>query len=378
MTQSVASMIAAERIALPVAERERAAKATAARISNRVVVGGKLLPAVTGERFEVENPANAEVIGYAPRCGDADVARAVEAAAAALPRWSALPPRQRSTLLLETASLLEREAESIAQLSALETGNALATQTRGEARSMVDIIRFFAGLASELKGKTIPWTPGRFLFTKRVPVGVVGAIIPWNAPLMLTASKIGPALAAGNTVVLKTAEQAPLAVLRVFELLQEVLPPGVANVISGYGEEAGKPLVEHPSVRKVTFTGSSAVGVQIMHYAADKLIPVTAELGGKNPNIVLPDADLDLAIPASSRGCVCSARDNPAQPVPASTFTRTSIAKSSIDWSRRSAPAASAIRSTTPPKLVRLSPPNSWRASSATSKWPGKRRVRAF
>lgn len=287
---------------MPVAERERAAKATAARISNRVVVGGKLLPAVTGERFEVENPASAEVIGYAPRCGDADVARAVEAAAAALPRWSALPPRQRSTLLLETASLLEREAELIAQLSALETGNALATQTRGEARSMVDIIRFFAGLASELKGKTIPWTPGRFLFTKRVPVGVVGAIIPWNAPLMLTASKIGPALAAGNTVVLKTAEQAPLAVLRVFELLQEVLPPGVANVISGCGEEAGKPLVEHPSVRKVTFTGSSAVGVQIMHYAADKLIPVTAELGGKNPNIVLPDADLDLAIPGIIQG----------------------------------------------------------------------------
>ena len=191
---------------------------------------------------------------------------------------------------------------SIAELSALETGNALATQTRGEARSMVDIVRFFAGLASELKGKTIPWTPGRFLFTKRVPVGVVGAIIPWNAPLMLTSSKIGPALAAGNTVVLKTAEQAPLAVLRVVELLQEVLPPGVANVISGFGEEAGKPLVEHPLVRKVTFTGSSAVGMQIMHYAADKLIPVTAELGGKNPNIVLPDADLDLAIPGIIQG----------------------------------------------------------------------------
>ena len=167
---------------------------------------------------------------------------------------------------------------------------------------MVDIVRFFAGLASELKGKTVPWTPGRFLFTKRVPVGVVGAIIPWNAPLMLTASKIGPALAAGNTVVLKTAEQAPLAVLRVFELLQGVLPPSVANVISGYGEEAGKPLVEHPLVRKVTFTGSSAVGMQIMHYAADKLIPVTAELGGKNPNIVLPDADLDLAIPGIIQG----------------------------------------------------------------------------
>jgi acyl-CoA reductase-like NAD-dependent aldehyde dehydrogenase len=304
MTQAAASVAAADQgnMSTIAAEREHAAKAMAARLSDRIVVGGKLTASITGERFEVENPANAEVIGHAPRCRAADVDRAVDAAAAAFPRWSAMPPRQRSTLMLEMASRLEREAEALAQLSALETGNALATQTRGEAKAMVDILRFFAGLASEVKGKTIPWTPARFLFTKRVPVGVVGAIIPWNAPLMLTASKIGPALAAGNTVVLKTAEQAPLAVLRVFELMQEVLPAGVANVISGFGEEAGKPLVEHPLIRKVTFTGSSAVGVQIMHYAADKLIPVTAELGGKNPNIVMPDADLDLAVPGIIQG----------------------------------------------------------------------------
>jgi acyl-CoA reductase-like NAD-dependent aldehyde dehydrogenase len=205
-------------------------------------------------------------------------------------------------MLLELAQRLEREVEPLAQLSSLETGNALATQTRGEAKTMVDILRFFAGLASEMKGKTVPWTPSRFLYTKREPVGVVGGIIPWNAPLMQTACKIGPALAAGNTVVLKTAEQAPLAVLRVFELIQEVLPPGVANVISGFGEEAGKPLCQHPLVRKITFTGSSAVGAQIMHYAADKFISVTAELGGKNPNIVMPDADLDLAVPGIIQG----------------------------------------------------------------------------
>ena len=167
---------------------------------------------------------------------------------------------------------------------------------------MVDILRFYAGLASEVKGKTIPWAPSRFLYTKRVPVGVVGGIIPWNAPLMQSACKIGPALAAGNTVVLKTAEQAPLAVLRVFELIQEILPPGVANVISGFGEEAGKPLVKHPKVRKITFTGSSAVGAEIMRDAADKFISVTAELGGKNPNIVMPDADLDLAVPGIIQG----------------------------------------------------------------------------
>jgi acyl-CoA reductase-like NAD-dependent aldehyde dehydrogenase len=284
------------------ADRERAAKAMAERLSNRVVVGGRLSTALANDRFPVENPATAEVIGWAPRCGEPDVNRAVEAASAAFPAWSRIPARQRSVLLLKVADRLEQEAESLAQLSALETGNALATQTRGEVRTMVDILRFFAGLASEVKGKTIPWTEGRFLYTKRQPVGVVAGIIPWNAPMMQSSCKVGPALASGNTVVLKTAEQAPLGVLRAFELMQEILPPGVANVISGYGEEAGKPLVKHPLVRKITFTGSSAVGAEIARDAADKFISVTAELGGKNPNIVLPDADLDLAVPGIIQG----------------------------------------------------------------------------
>ncbi|MCB1488352.1 MAG: aldehyde dehydrogenase family protein [Bauldia sp.] len=283
-------------------ERERTAKATAARLSDRVVVDGRLSEALSGESFSVENPANGEVIGSAPRCREADVERAVQSAQKAFPAWAAIPTRQRSALMLEMAQRLEAEVESLAQLSSLETGNALATQTRGEAKTMIDILRYFAGLASEVQGKTTPWAPGKFLYTKRVPVGVVGAIIPWNAPLMQSACKIGPALAAGNTVVLKTAEQAPLAVLRVFELIQEVLPPGVANLISGFGEEAGKPLCEHPLIRKISFTGSSAVGAQIMHYAADKFITVTAELGGKNPNIVMPDADLDLAVAGIIQG----------------------------------------------------------------------------
>jgi len=284
------------------AERERRAKELAARLSRRLVIGGRLVRAIAEETFPVDNPGNGEIIGDAARCRTADVNRAVETAAAAFPAWAAMPARERSTLLIEAANRLEREAEAIACLSSLETGNAIATQTRGEARTMVDILRFFAGMASETKGKTVPWTPRRFLFTKRVPVGVVGAIIPWNAPLMQTASKIAPALAAGNTVVLKTAEQAPLAVLRIFEVLQDVLPPGVANVISGLGEEAGRALAEHPLVRKLTFTGSSAVGSQLLHYAAEKIVPVTAELGGKNPNIVMPDADLDLAVAGIVQG----------------------------------------------------------------------------
>ncbi len=284
------------------AAREQDAKALAGRLSGQVIVGGRVTAGLTRDSFAVENPANGEIIGSAPRCGAQDVAHAVDAAAAACPRWAAVPGRQRSLLLLEAASRLEAEAESIAGLSSLETGNAIATQTRGEARTMVDIFRFFAGMANEAKGKTVPLTERQFLFTKRVPVGVVGAIIPWNAPLMQTASKLAPALAAGNTVVLKTAEQAPLAVVRILEILQQVLPPGVANVISGFGEEAGRPLAEHPAVRKVTFTGSSAVGAQILHYAADKIVPVTAELGGKNPNIVMPDADLDLAVAGIVQG----------------------------------------------------------------------------
>ncbi len=284
------------------AERERAAKAVAARLSNKLVIGGRLVDAITRESFPVENPATAEVIGHAPRCGTQDVERAVATAQSAFSIWSAIPARRRSAIMLEAAQRLEQESEALAQLSALETGNALATQTRGEARTMIDILRFYAGLASEMKGKTIPWAQDRFLYTKRVPVGVVGGIIPWNAPLMQTTCKIGPALAAGNTIVLKTAEQAPLAVLRAFEIIQEVLPPGVANVISGFGEEAGKPLCEHPLVRKITFTGSSAVGAQIMRYAADKFISVTAELGGKNPNIIMPDADLDLAVAGIVQG----------------------------------------------------------------------------
>jgi acyl-CoA reductase-like NAD-dependent aldehyde dehydrogenase len=283
-------------------EREERAKALAARLSNKVLIGGKLTESAAPETFPVENPATGETIGYAPRCGADGVEKAVASAQAAFPAWAATSARERSQLMLRAAQRLEEEIEGLAQLSALETGNALATQTRGEARTLVDILRFYAGLASELKGQTIPWTENRFMYTRRLPVGVVGGIIPWNAPLMQTSCKIGPALAAGNTVVLKTAEQAPFAVLRIFEILQEVLPPGIANVISGFGEEAGKLLCQHRLVRKITFTGSSAVGAQIMHYAADKFISVTAELGGKNPNIIMPDADLDLAVAGVVQG----------------------------------------------------------------------------
>ena len=284
------------------AQRTAAARAEARRVAGRIVADGQLRRALTNQTIEVENPARAEMIAVVPRCGREDVDAVVTSAHSAWRDWSRRPARDRGALLAKAADRLAAEAESLACLSALETGNALPSQTRGEAATMVDILRFFAGLAGELKGQTVPSAPGVFQYSRRESMGVVGAIIPWNAPLMQTASKIGPALAAGNTVVLKPAEQAPLAVLRVFEILQEVLPPGVANCLTGTGEETGKLLVEHPLVRKITFTGSTSTGAEILRAAGSKIMPVTAELGGKNPIIVMPDADVRRAADGILRG----------------------------------------------------------------------------
>jgi acyl-CoA reductase-like NAD-dependent aldehyde dehydrogenase len=283
-------------------QRTAAARAEARRLSGKIVADGQFRRALTDKTVEIENPAKAEAIAVVPRCGREDVDAVVTSAHSAWRDWSKRPARDRGALLAKAADRLAEEAENLACLSALETGNALPSQTRGEAATMVDILRFFAGLAGELKGQTVPSSPGVFQYSRRESMGVVGAIIPWNAPLMQTASKIGPALAAGNTVVLKPAEQAPLAVLRAFEILQEVLPPGVANCLTGIGEETGKLLVEHPLVRKVTFTGSTSTGAEILRAAGSKIMPVTAELGGKNPIIVMPDADVRRAADGILRG----------------------------------------------------------------------------
>ena len=279
-----------------------AARAEAQRLSGQVVVDGVLTTPLTDDVFPVQNPADLSIVGHCPRCGEADVARAVDAARRAFSGWSSIPARTRGALVVKAGDAIEREAEGIARLVALETGNAYKTQSRPEASGAADILRYFGGLASELKGTTSPWESGTLTYTIREPLGVVGAIIPWNAPLGLTACKVGPALVTGNTIVLKSAEQAPLAVLRIAEIMQEVFPPGVVNVITGYGEECGKPLALHPDVRKVTFTGSSAVGREVATYCAHKLCPVTLELGGKSPNVVMADADLDLAVPGVMAG----------------------------------------------------------------------------
>ncbi len=191
-------------------------------------------------------------------------------------------------MLLRIAEAMDARIEELARLIALETGNALRTQARAEARLSADIFRYFGGLAGELKGETIPLGEHVLSYTRREPLGVVGAVIPWNAPVLLGALKIAPALCAGNTLVLKAAEDAPLGVLLRAEVCQDFLPPGVLNVLTGLGEECGGPLAQHPAIRKLSFTGSTEVGKIVTRAAAERIVPVSLELGGKVRQSCIP------------------------------------------------------------------------------------------
>ena len=257
-----------------------------------MLVDGKWEASADGRFIPVENPAKkGSVIAEVPRGGAADVDRAVRAAHTAFVAWKNVPPRERGRLLMRIAERMEAESEPLARLIATETGNALRTQSRPEAKGAADLFRYFGGLASELKGETVPLGEHVLSYTRREPIGVVGAVIPWNSPVVLGAMKIAMSLAAGNTLVLKAAEDAPLGVLRMAELCAEHLPAGVLNVLTGYGEEAGAALVQHPLVRKLSFTGSTEVGKLIMHAAAERIVPISLELGGKSPCVVFPDSN---------------------------------------------------------------------------------------
>ncbi len=261
-----------------------------------MIIDGKAVDAQDGRLIDVENPATRQVIAQVPRGGEADVDRAVKSAAKAFESWREVPPRDRGRLLMKIADVVEAEIEPIARTVALETGNAIRTQARGELKVTADVFRYFGGLASEAKGETIPLGEHMLCYTRREPIGVVGGIVPWNMPVGLGTLKIAMAVAVGNTLVLKAAEDAPLGLLRVAEICQQFLPPGVLNLITGYGEEAGAALAKHPLVRKLSFTGSTEVGKLIMHAAADRIVPVSLELGGKSPAIVFPDANDDKTV----------------------------------------------------------------------------------
>jgi acyl-CoA reductase-like NAD-dependent aldehyde dehydrogenase len=262
----------------------------------RMLINGDWAESASDEVLPVENPARRQIVAEVPRGRAADVDRAVAAAAAAFPGWAKVAPRERGRMLLRIAEALEARAEEMARTIALETGNALRTQARPEARLAADIFRYFGGLGGELKGETIPFGEQVLSYTLREPLGVVGAIIPWNAPVLLGALKIAPALCAGNTIVLKAAEDAPLGVLLMAEICREHLPKGVLNVLTGLGEECGGPLTRDPRVRKFSFTGSTEVGKLVMEAAAERIVPVSLELGGKSPSIVFPDANEDWVV----------------------------------------------------------------------------------
>ena len=262
----------------------------------QMLIDGAWTGSASGKEIAVENPGNRRVIASIPRGGAEDVDRAVKAATAAFPAWSKVAPRDRGRILQRIADVMEARAEELARIVAEETGNAIRTQARPEAKGAADIFRYFGGLASELKGETIPLGEHVLSYTRREPIGVVGAIIPWNAPVILASLKIAPALCAGNTLVLKAAEDAPLGVLWIAAICHELLPKGVLNVLTGYGEEAGAALSGHPGVRKLSFTGSTEVGKLIMKAAADRIVPVSLELGGKSPSIVYPDANEDWVV----------------------------------------------------------------------------------
>ncbi len=271
-------------------------------LSGKLLIDGALRGAAKGGTFSIISPATGELVAEAARAEAVDVDCAVMAARAAQKSWAKRPARERGAIVAECGRVLTEHVEELARLTALETGKALRTEGRVEAGALADVFRFYGGLAGELKGETIPFNPSMLTMTLHEPIGVIGAILPWNAPLLLMALKIAPAFVAGNAVVVKSAEEAPFAVLRACEIISGVLPKGLVNVVSGFGEECGAPLVEHPAVGKVTFTGSVDTGRIVYRAAADKLIPVTLELGGKSPMIVCKDADLDRAVEGAFSG----------------------------------------------------------------------------
>lgn len=271
-------------------------------LAKQIFIGGRLIPSTSAQHFTLKNPATGQPIADIAEGSANDIDRAVQAAAEVQPEWAAISARDRGKHLIEMGRILNEHSEELARLVALESGKALRTECRPEASTTGDVFAFFGGLTPELKGETIPLKSGALTYTIREPIGVVGVILPWNAPLMLMAFKVAPALAAGNTVVIKTAEETPLAVLRAVQLISKALPDGTLNVVSGYGPVVGAALVEHPTVNKVTFTGSVETGTIIYQAAAKKLIPVTLELGGKSPMIVMQDADIDQAVAGAVAG----------------------------------------------------------------------------
>jgi phenylacetaldehyde dehydrogenase len=271
---------------------------------HRLLIDGEWVEAASGRTFPTVNPATGQPLAEIAAGDAADIDRAVAAARRAFESgpWPKMTPAERQKMIWRLADLIEASLEELAQLETLDNGKPLSVARVADVPLTIEHFRYYAGWATKIEGETIPvsvpYAPGArfFNYTLREPVGVVGQIIPWNFPLLMAAWKLGPALAAGNCVVLKPAEQTPLSALRLGELIQEAgFPRGVVNIVTGFGETAGAALAAHPDVDKIAFTGSGEVGRLVVKASAGNLKRVSLELGGKSPNVVFRDADLDAA-----------------------------------------------------------------------------------
>jgi phenylacetaldehyde dehydrogenase len=264
-----------------------------------LVIGGRERPAASGQWFDVQNPATGKPLATVADSGAADVDAAVAAARAALGPWSAVAPARRAELLWALGARIEELAGEFARLEALDNGKPTGESLAVDVPLCAGLFKYYAGWATKIEGETITPAGGAafHVYTRREPVGVVAAIIPWNFPLLMCGYKLGPALAAGNTVVIKPAEQTPLSALRLAQLIEETgFPPGVVNVVPGFGPTAGAPLAAHAGVDKVTFTGETDTGRKILDAAKGNMKRLSLELGGKSPSVVFADADLEAAV----------------------------------------------------------------------------------
>ena len=274
-----------------------------------MLIGGEWVPALDGSWSEVTSPGRRGTVLARVPVGNADDAdRAVKAARAAFPAWSALHFKDRQKALLKIADALEERAEELALLTAADTGNALRTQARPESQTLVNLFRYFGGVAGEFKGTVLPAGDDQLQYTRREPLGVVAGILPWNSPLMIAGMKTPASLAAGNTLILKTAQEAPLTILKMAEIANKFLPPGVLNVVTGKGSVIGEALLVHPDIDKLSFTGSTEIGRHVAEVGGKRLAHVSLELGGKSPNIVFPDAATPETIEATAAGVLTAMR----------------------------------------------------------------------
>ena len=305
------------------------------------VIDGKEVDSLSGKTFATINPATEQAIAQVADAEEPDVARAAESARRAfdLGPWRSMAPWERGRLLGKVADLIRQRTDELALLDALDCGKPLKDNKYGDLPLCVRIFEYYAGVPDKYVGKTYPSESGMFNFSVREPYGVVAGIVPWNYPLMNACIKLAPALAAGNTVVLKMAEQTPLSTIELANICSEAgIPPGVVNVVNG-GAQVGSALCRHPLINKISFTGSTATGKKILHMAAERVLPTTLELGGKGPSIVFADASIDQAI----AGVLFSAFFNAGQIC--TTGSRLLVEESiAVEFTRRLAQAASALR----------------------------------